>query len=173
MDAEKEDHYNKIFLECVHSSKEMTYISGILYFSRNPRPPVHLLDSPGIFRLSRRSRRSRMFRTENPHTICQETNHLKIWEERNFPPLVYVWCGKCQTLSICRNFTSIQHFFWECNAPFKYSRGQAYRANHLKWFPSYITWLEETPWTDISCCVCTHHRYRSCQPEAGLLYLST
>ncbi len=46
---------------------------------------------------------------EKPHTIYQETNHLNIWEE--FPSSSL--CGKCQNLSIYRNSTSIQHFFFE------------------------------------------------------------
>ena len=52
-----------------------------------------------------------LFVLEQPHTIYQETNHLKIWEEFSTSSLG----GKCQNLSICRNSTSIRHFFWECN----------------------------------------------------------
>ena len=48
-----------------------------------------------------------LFVLEKPHTIYQETNHLKIWEEF----LTSSLCGKCQNLSICRNSTSIQHLF--------------------------------------------------------------
>ncbi len=48
-----------------------------------------------------------LFVLEQPHTIYQETNHLEIWEELSTSSLG----GKCQNLSICRNSTSIQHFF--------------------------------------------------------------
>ena len=49
----------------------------------------------------------KIFTLEQPHTIYQETNHLEIWEE--FPTSSLG--GKCQNLSLCRNSTSIQHFF--------------------------------------------------------------